>query len=78
MKTKWLDHIQIYRFEFLTATLIMLLFDRACFTDGAFFSQIVWPINMVALGFSSFGIFREKSLLVRILKNILFLKHITV
>jgi len=78
MKAKWIDRLHKYRFEFLTVTLLMLLFDRAAFSDGYFFASYVWPLNMVALGFASFGIFREKRLWVRVVKNIIFLSTILI
>lgn len=61
------------RFEFLLGALLLVLFNKAFFLDETFYTVYIWPINMVILGLASFGIFKERELWVRWIKNILFL-----
>lgn len=67
------DNLNNYRFEFLLAGLLMVLFNKAFFLDEHFYTTYMWPVNMVILGITSFGIFKERELWVRWIKNILFL-----
>jgi hypothetical protein len=64
--------IQLYRFEILLFALVNVIFNRIFFSDLASFLKYIWPINMVVLGLASVGIFRERALWLRWIKNILF------
>lgn len=67
-----------YRFEFLLAALLLVLFDRAFFTDETVYTSIVWPVNMILLGLSSRIIFREKIAWIRWLRSLLFLLSVII
>ena len=67
-----------YRLEFLLIALLLLLFDKAFFTNDAFFTKYVWPFNMVILGVASFGIFKERNNSIKLLKNTLFVSSILI
>lgn len=63
-----LDH---YRYEFLLASLLLLIFDKIFFTDNAIYLKYAWPFNMILISIACFGIFVEHSLSIKIVKNIL-------
>lgn len=67
-----------YRFEFLLAALVLLLFNKAFFAEELFFTQYIWPLNMIVLGIASVGIFREQNRLIKLCKNILFLSSLLI
>lgn len=67
-----------YRLEFLLIALLLLLFDKAFFTNDAIFTKYVWPFNMIILGVASFGIFKERNQSVKLLKNLLFVSSILI
>lgn len=67
-----------YRLELLLIALLLLLFDKAFFTNDAFFTKYVWPFNMVILGVASFGIFKERNNSIKLLKNTLFVSSILI
>lgn len=67
-----------YRLEFLTGALILLLFDKALFINDVFFTQYIWPFNMIVLGIASMGIFNETNKAVRWFKNVLFILSIII
>lgn len=62
-----------YRFEFLLFALAMVIFNRIFVFDTTFYSQYIWPANMVLLGIVSMGIFHEKQKWIIGIENILFL-----
>ncbi len=62
-----------YRFEFLLFALTMVIFNRIFVFDTTFYSQFIWPANMLLLGIVSMGIFHEKQKWIIGIKNILFL-----
>ena len=68
---KHLNRILTFKYEFLLVALILHLFIAAALPDLSFYTNYVWPINMVLLGIFSVGIFAGKSKKSRILKNIL-------
>jgi voltage-gated potassium channel len=67
-----------FRFEFLLAALLLVLFDRAFVTDEAIYTGIVWPVNMILLGLASWSIFREKIAWIRWLRTLLFLLSVLI
>ncbi|MCZ8167506.1 ion channel [Flavobacterium sp.] len=69
----WKNRAFEFRFEFLLLALVLLLFNKAFFAEELFFTQYIWPINMIVLGLASISIFQEQNKIVRIIKNILFL-----
>ncbi|MEO0896847.1 MAG: ion channel [Bacteroidota bacterium] len=52
--------------------LIQHLFVGIFLNDLAFYTRVIWPINMVILGVASFGVFMEQGRWKIILRNILF------
>lgn len=59
-----------YRYEFLLAVLLLLIFDKVFFLDNNFYLRVIWPINMVLVSIASFGIFIERNKVVKVLRNI--------
>ncbi len=64
--------IHLYRFEFLLFALLNVIFNRIFFLEVGPFLKYVWPLNMLVLGVASVGIFKEGTLLLKWIKNILF------
>lgn len=60
-----------YKYEILLFALIQHLFSGIFLTDMAFYTKVIWPINMLILGVSSAGIFIEKDKWKHIVKAIL-------
>jgi hypothetical protein len=52
--------LQQYKYELLLAALLLHLFIGVVLTDMDFYARVIWPINMLLLGFCSTGIFIEK------------------
>lgn len=52
--------LQKYKYEFLLFALTQHLFIGIFLTDLHFYTQIVWPINMLVLGFGSIFMFTGK------------------
>jgi len=63
--------LHTYKYEILLYALIQHLFSGVFLTDMAFFTKVIWPINMLILGISSAGIFIEKDRWKQIVKAIL-------
>jgi hypothetical protein len=61
------------KYELLLATLIQHLFIGIFLTDLAFYTKVIWPINMLILGTASVGVFVNKSRWKNIIQKILFL-----
>lgn len=62
---------RIYRhkYEFLLVALLQHLFLPAFVVDLELFARVFWPFTVVVLGFFSVGIFVDRSLLQRRIKN---------
>jgi len=63
--------LHTYKYEILLFALIQHLFSGIFLTDMAFYTKVIWPINMLILGVSSAGIFIEKGKWKKIIKAIL-------
>ncbi|MCY1218983.1 Ion channel [compost metagenome] len=59
------------KYEFLLAALLIHLFIAVLLYDLDFYTNIIWPLNMLILGIFSLGIFSEKSRMQLVFKNIL-------
>ncbi len=59
------------KYELLLAALIQHLFIGIIVQDTTFYTEVLWPVNMLILGLASIGVFIEKSKLKNITKNIL-------
>ncbi len=59
------------KYELLLIALIQHLYIGIVVRDMPFYTEILWPINMVILGLASVGVFIEKGRLKNIVKNIL-------
>lgn len=60
-----------YKYEILLAALLAHLYIGIFLTDLPFYTQVIWPINMLILGIASIGVFIEKGRAKKIIKNIL-------
>ncbi|WKW46831.1 ion channel [Myroides sp. JBRI-B21084] len=59
------------KYELLLLALIQHLYIGIFVKDIPFYTEVLWPINMLILGFASIGVFIEKGKLKIIIKNIL-------
>lgn len=59
------------KYELLLIALIQHLYIGIVVRDLTFYTEILWPVNMVILGLASVGVFIEKGRLKNIVKNIL-------
>lgn len=59
------------KYELLLAALIQHLFIGIIVNDMTFYTEVLWPINMVILGLASIGVFIEKGKFKNITKNVL-------
>ena len=59
------------KYEILLIALIQHLYIGIVVSDMPFYTEILWPINMVILGLASVGVFIEKGKIKNIVKNIL-------
>ncbi len=62
-----------YKYELLLFALIQHLFIGIFLTDLSFYTQVIWPINMLILGIASVGVFVEKGKWKNIIQKVLFL-----
>jgi len=65
------NYIHKRKYELLLLALIQHLFIGVFLTDMAFYTKVVWPINMIILGVVSTGVFIEKGRWKNWIKNIL-------
>lgn len=65
--------LQKRKYELLLAALIQHLFIGIFLSDLAFYTKVVWPINMLILGMASIGVFIEKGRWKKGMKNVLLL-----
>jgi len=70
---KIFSYLKKHKYEFLLFGLIQHLFAGIFLSDMIFYRNIICPLNMLILGIASFGIFTEKELWKRRIKNILLL-----
>lgn len=68
-----LNYIQKRKYEVLLFALIQHLFIGIFVSDLPFYTKVIWPINMLILGFASVGVFIEKGRLKNTIQKILFL-----
>lgn len=66
-----------YRYEFLLAALLLLIFDKIFFPSSEIYLKFIWPFNMVIISIASFGIFIEHNKNVKKIRNILSLISIS-
>lgn len=59
------------KYELLLIALIQHLYIGIVVRDMPFYTEILWPINMVILGLASVGVFIEKGKLKNIVKNVM-------
>ncbi len=69
--------LEDYRFEFLLAALLLLIFDKIFFIDNNIYLQYIWPLNMILISVACFGIFNEHSLMMKRVRNVLSLISIS-
>jgi len=68
-----LNYIHKQKYEFLLLALIQHLFIGIFLSDLAFYTKVVWPINMLILGIASVGVFIKKGRWKNITQKIFFL-----
>jgi hypothetical protein len=59
------------KYEILLVALVQHLYIGIFVTDLAFYTEVIWPINMVILGLASVGVFIEKGRTKNSIKNAL-------
>ncbi|WP_312343625.1 potassium channel family protein [Chryseobacterium binzhouense] len=59
------------KYELLLAALTQHLFIGIIVKDTTFYTEVLWPVNMLILGLASIGVFIEKGRLKNITKNFL-------
>jgi hypothetical protein len=64
-------HLSTYRYEFLLAALLLLIFDKIFFPDNGTYIRYLWPLNMVLIALASFGIFHQSRRNVVMMRNVL-------
>lgn len=68
-----LNYIHKRKYEVLLFALIQHLFIGIFLNDLGFYTKVIWPINMLILGFASMGVFVEKGRWKNVIQMILFL-----
>lgn len=63
--------LSTFRYEFLLAALLLLIFDKIFVTDNEIYIKYIWPFNMFLIAIASFGVFVEHNRKVKIVRNIL-------
>ena len=71
--TKFTHFLKKNKYEILLFALLQHLFIGIFLNDLPFYTQYIWPLNMVFLGIASVGVFHEKGKLQNIIRDILFL-----
>lgn len=69
----FLNYLRKRKYELLLLVLIQHLFIGIFLSDLAFYTKVIWPINMVILGIASVGVFVEKGHWKNLIQKILFL-----
>lgn len=59
------------KYEILLIALIQHLYIGIVVRDFTFYTEVLWPINMVFLGLASIGVFIEKGKIKNYIKNVL-------
>ena len=70
-KTALHSNLDTYRYEFLLAALLLLIFDKIFFTNNEIYLRWIWPANMVIIALACFGIFIEKNKRIQAWRNLL-------
>ncbi len=65
------DFINTRKYELLLIALILHLYIGIVVRDMLFYTEILWPVNMVILGLASVGVFAGKGKVKNVVKNIL-------
>lgn len=65
--------LQKYKYEVLLIALIQQLYIGIFLSDMAFYTKVIWPLNMLILGVASIGVFIEKGRWKNVLRTILFI-----
>ena len=52
--------LNLHKYEILLIALIQHLFVGIFLKDMSFYTKVIWPINILILGFASVGVFIEK------------------
>jgi hypothetical protein len=63
--------LKTYRYEFLVAALVLLIFDKIFFTNSDFYLRYVWPANMVVIAIACYGMFVDQSKWIKCIRNLM-------
>ncbi|MFT3681847.1 MAG: potassium channel family protein [Ferruginibacter sp.] len=69
---KVLLFLQKRKYEILLIALLLHLFIGIFLSDLAFYTKVIWPVNMVILGVASVGVFIEKGRWKNVIRAFLF------
>ena len=64
------ERFHTYRYEFLMAALLLLIFDKIFVPDNGVYLQWVWPFTMLLMSLACFGIFQQHNRHLRFLRNL--------
>jgi Ion channel len=67
-----LNYIHKRKYELLLLALVQHLFIGIFLSDLAFYTKLIWPINMLILGIASVGVFVEKGQWKNVIQKVLF------
>ena len=70
---KTISFLQRRKYELLLIALVQHLFIGVFLTDMDFYTNVIWPINMLIVGIASVGVYVETSKWRNLIKNFLFL-----
>lgn len=70
---KIIAFLHVNKYEVLLVALIQHLYIGIFLQDSDFYTEIVWPINILIVGVASIGVFIRKGRWKKIIQNILFL-----
>ena len=73
MVRKLTDLLGNQKYEILLAALIAHLYIGIFLSDLDFYTHIIWPLNMVILGFANIGVFIKTGKLKNVVQNILWI-----
>ncbi|MBT32128.1 MAG: Ion transport 2 domain protein [Thalassobius sp.] len=73
MKEHFLQFLSNRKYEVLLTALIAHLYIGIVLQDLEFYTNVIWPLNMIVIGVASSGVFIEKGRWKNMIKNIMFI-----
>lgn len=65
-------YFHFYKYDILIVALMQHLFVGLLMKDLDFYMKYIWPLNMILLGIASIGLFNDKKLWKKVVKNTIF------